>query len=390
MYHQCDGISRTAPAPGGFGSRRLRRLRSRRLRPRPRLATAAGRHARGRRMRRGDVRAAILLLLEEEPRNGYQVMQEIEQRSGGAWRPSPGSVYPALPAARRRGPDPRRGARRRQRLRAHRRRPQPTSRRTASGSGRRGSRPARACPRACASSASCSMQVGVAVATGHARRQRGAGGGGRRGPRRDAALALPRSSPRTSRRDEPATSNRARPARRRRPGGAVDTRRERGVPDRLAYSPDATLTGAARGAGGWIDRLPPALQQRDYRLLWIALLVDGLGAQMVAVAVGWQVFAIRHSRVRPRPDRARGVRAAAAARAARRAARRPRLAPAARSRSRSRSRSSVTALLLVVTPRAARRSSGPSSCSRRPPGAPPRSRSPPARALPAVARRRSS
>jgi DNA-binding PadR family transcriptional regulator len=49
-----------------------------------------------RRMRRGDVRAAILLLLEESPRNGYQVMQELEQRSDGAWRPSPGSVYPAL------------------------------------------------------------------------------------------------------------------------------------------------------------------------------------------------------------------------------------------------------------------------------------------------------
>ena len=51
---------------------------------------------RRRRMRRGDVRAAILLLLGEEPRNGYQVMQELEQRSEGAWRPSPGSVYPAL------------------------------------------------------------------------------------------------------------------------------------------------------------------------------------------------------------------------------------------------------------------------------------------------------
>jgi DNA-binding PadR family transcriptional regulator len=48
------------------------------------------------RARRGDVRAAMLLLLEEEPRNGYQLMEEIENRSGGAWRPSPGSVYPAL------------------------------------------------------------------------------------------------------------------------------------------------------------------------------------------------------------------------------------------------------------------------------------------------------
>lgn len=47
-------------------------------------------------MKRGDVRAAILLLLSEEARNGYQLMQEIEERSEGAWRPSPGSVYPAL------------------------------------------------------------------------------------------------------------------------------------------------------------------------------------------------------------------------------------------------------------------------------------------------------
>ncbi len=52
--------------------------------------------ARGPRARRGDVRAALLALLAEEPRNGYQLMQEIEQRSDGLWRPSPGSVYPAL------------------------------------------------------------------------------------------------------------------------------------------------------------------------------------------------------------------------------------------------------------------------------------------------------
>ena len=48
------------------------------------------------RKRRGDVRAALLLLLAEEPRNGYQLMQEIEDRSGGRWRPSPGSIYPTL------------------------------------------------------------------------------------------------------------------------------------------------------------------------------------------------------------------------------------------------------------------------------------------------------
>jgi DNA-binding PadR family transcriptional regulator len=51
---------------------------------------------RGPRARRGDVRAGILALLAEQPRNGYQIMQELEQRSRGMWRPSPGSVYPAL------------------------------------------------------------------------------------------------------------------------------------------------------------------------------------------------------------------------------------------------------------------------------------------------------
>jgi DNA-binding PadR family transcriptional regulator len=45
---------------------------------------------------RGDVRAAILALLRESPRNGYQIMSEIDERSAGAWRPSPGAVYPAL------------------------------------------------------------------------------------------------------------------------------------------------------------------------------------------------------------------------------------------------------------------------------------------------------
>jgi DNA-binding PadR family transcriptional regulator len=42
------------------------------------------------------VRAAILALLAEEPRNGYQIIQQISERSDGLWQPSPGSVYPAL------------------------------------------------------------------------------------------------------------------------------------------------------------------------------------------------------------------------------------------------------------------------------------------------------
>jgi DNA-binding PadR family transcriptional regulator len=55
-----------------------------------------GRGGRGGRARRGDVRAAVLLLLAETPRNGYQIIQELGERSRGAWRPSPGSVYPVL------------------------------------------------------------------------------------------------------------------------------------------------------------------------------------------------------------------------------------------------------------------------------------------------------
>jgi DNA-binding PadR family transcriptional regulator len=54
-----------------------------------------GPRGRGRR-RRGDVRLAVLRLLSEESRNGYQLMQTIEERSEGQWRPSPGSMYPTL------------------------------------------------------------------------------------------------------------------------------------------------------------------------------------------------------------------------------------------------------------------------------------------------------
>ena len=50
----------------------------------------------GSRMGRGDVRAAVLALLAEKPMHGYQIISEIEQRSGGSWKPSAGSVYPTL------------------------------------------------------------------------------------------------------------------------------------------------------------------------------------------------------------------------------------------------------------------------------------------------------
>jgi DNA-binding PadR family transcriptional regulator len=50
----------------------------------------------GPKVRRGDVRLAIIDVLAAEPMNGYQVIQEIARRSGGEWKPSPGSVYPTL------------------------------------------------------------------------------------------------------------------------------------------------------------------------------------------------------------------------------------------------------------------------------------------------------
>ena len=63
------------PAPHGFGGPRRRR---------------------GRRTSRGDIRLAVLALVAEQPRHGYEIIQEIAERTGGAWRPSPGSVYPTL------------------------------------------------------------------------------------------------------------------------------------------------------------------------------------------------------------------------------------------------------------------------------------------------------
>lgn len=53
-------------------------------------------HGPGPRAGRGDIRTAILLLLDGEPMHGYQIIHEIEDRSEGTWRPSPGSIYPTL------------------------------------------------------------------------------------------------------------------------------------------------------------------------------------------------------------------------------------------------------------------------------------------------------
>lgn len=55
-----------------------------------------GRGGRGTRGGRGNVRIALLALLAERPMHGYEMITELDQRTGGVWRPSPGSVYPTL------------------------------------------------------------------------------------------------------------------------------------------------------------------------------------------------------------------------------------------------------------------------------------------------------
>ena len=61
-----------------------------------RSGARCGPAARAPKARRGDVRAAILAVLAESPMNGYQIIQQIAERSGGVWKPSPGSIYPTL------------------------------------------------------------------------------------------------------------------------------------------------------------------------------------------------------------------------------------------------------------------------------------------------------
>jgi len=50
----------------------------------------------GRLLEHGDLRFVLLALIEEQPRHGYELIKELEARTGGAYRPSPGVVYPTL------------------------------------------------------------------------------------------------------------------------------------------------------------------------------------------------------------------------------------------------------------------------------------------------------
>ncbi|SFA89722.1 transcriptional regulator, PadR family [Amycolatopsis marina] len=78
--HRHGGFGPMPPVPPGWGGPHGGR----------------GRGPGGRRGRRGDVRLAILTLLAEQPRHGYEIISEIGERSNGLWRPSPGSIYPTL------------------------------------------------------------------------------------------------------------------------------------------------------------------------------------------------------------------------------------------------------------------------------------------------------
>ena len=55
-----------------------------------------GRGRGGRRTRRGDIRVALLAGLSDGPAHGYELIQRLSNRTGGRWKPSPGSVYPTL------------------------------------------------------------------------------------------------------------------------------------------------------------------------------------------------------------------------------------------------------------------------------------------------------
>ena len=84
------------------------------------------RHSRGgARARRGDIRAAVLALLAERPMHGYEMIKEVEDRTGGAWTPSAGSIYPTLQLLEDEGLIRGRGERGQAPLRADRRRHAP-------------------------------------------------------------------------------------------------------------------------------------------------------------------------------------------------------------------------------------------------------------------------
>ena len=81
---------------------RMTHLRHRCSHPRSSYGRTSHRFGGGHRARRGDTRAAVLALLAERPMHGYEMIKELDERTAGAWVPSPGSVYPTLQLLERR------------------------------------------------------------------------------------------------------------------------------------------------------------------------------------------------------------------------------------------------------------------------------------------------
>ena len=273
---------------------RPRRLRAGRLRPGGPVfkSAASGPEAgRRRRMRRGNVRAAILLLLEEEPRNGYQVMQEIEQRSEGAWRPSPGSVYPAFQLLADEGL-----------IRGEARDGGNVFELTDAGRtyveenreqlGNPWQQAGEGMPDGVRELIHLAMQVGDRDPPGDPPRQRGPAGRGGEGARPTPGGRSTASSPRTSR-------PRARAA-------AAWAPASTGAMRRAARPPVGDTGRCRRPASARLQRrLPGRAAGRDFLLLWIALARRGLrhaddrGRDRLAGLRDQPLG------VRPRPDRAR-------------------------------------------------------------------------------------
>jgi DNA-binding PadR family transcriptional regulator len=74
----------------------MHRQRSRHEYGRHEMTGGRGRGGGRHRVRRGDVRSAVLALLDDRPMHGYEMIQELEERTGGRWTPSAGSIYPTL------------------------------------------------------------------------------------------------------------------------------------------------------------------------------------------------------------------------------------------------------------------------------------------------------
>jgi DNA-binding PadR family transcriptional regulator len=89
------GFGRRSRGPRGHGPREHRPEGSGRHFGAPPFGEGGPGRFRGR-TRRGEIRTALLAILDEAPGHGYELIQRIEAKTEGRWKPSPGSVYPTL------------------------------------------------------------------------------------------------------------------------------------------------------------------------------------------------------------------------------------------------------------------------------------------------------